>query len=85
MAVGLAGPRELRRPGPLDFLWQFEQDSPHPEGPGPVHQRLRLGQHVVGDLLGEARQQLRGAVLTDAALALAGGLVAAIVAMGLGF
>lgn len=40
---------------------------------------------VVGDLLGEARQQLRGAVLTDAALAVAGGLVAAIVAMGLGF
>lgn len=40
---------------------------------------------VVGDLLGEARQQLRGAVLTDAALAAAGALVAAVVALGLGF
>lgn len=40
---------------------------------------------VVGDLLGEARQQLRGAVATDVALAAMGALVAGIVALGLGF
>lgn len=40
---------------------------------------------VVGDLLGEARQQLRGAVATDVAFAAMGALVAGIVALGLGF